>query len=74
MYSSSREEIVARFDAFHHAVSGLLELTFDVLTVPELLAMLQRLEQDARRLPVPSQALINQLARQASETELGGRL
>jgi hypothetical protein len=74
MYSSSREEIVARFDAFHHAVSGLLELSFDVLTVPELLAMLQRLEQDARRLPVPSQALINQLARQASETELGGRL
>jgi hypothetical protein len=74
MHSSSRKEIVARFDAFHHAVSGLLELSFDVLTVPELLAMLQRLEQDARRLPVPSQALINQLARQASETELGGRL
>ncbi len=74
MYSNSREEIVERFDAFHDALSRLLELSFDVLTCPELLAMLQRLEQDARRLPVPGHALINQLARQAGETELGGKL
>jgi hypothetical protein len=63
-----------RFDAFHEAVSGLLELSFDVLTSRELLGMLQRLERDTRRLPVPGHALINQLARQASETELGGKL
>jgi hypothetical protein len=74
MHSSSREEIVRRFDAFRDAVSGLLGLSFEVLTCPELLAMLQRLEQDTRRLPVPAHALINQLARQASETELGGKL
>jgi hypothetical protein len=74
MHSSCREEIVERFDAFRDAVSGLLELSFDVLTCPELLGMLQRLEQDTRRLPVPGHALINQLARQASETELGGKL
>jgi hypothetical protein len=74
MHSNNREEIVERFDAFHDAVSRLLELSFDVLTCPELLAMLQRLEQDARRLPVPGHALINQLARQAGETELGGKL
>jgi Domain of unknown function (DUF222) len=74
MHSSSREEIVERFDAFHDAVSGLLELSFDVLTSPELLGMLQRLEQNTRRLPVPGHVLINQLARQASEAELGGKL
>src|SRR5271156_4784623 len=74
MHSSSREEIVRRFDAFRDAVSGLLGLSFEVLTCPELLGMLQRLEQDTRRLPVPGHALINQLARQASETELGGKL
>ena len=74
MHSSCREEIVERFDAFRDAVSGLLELSFDVLTCPELLGMLQRLEQDTRRLPVLGHALINQLARQASETELGGKL
>ena len=69
MHSSCREEIVERFDAFRDAVSGLLELSFDVLTCPELLGMLQRLEQDTRRLPVLGHALINQLARQASETK-----
>ncbi len=74
MYSSSREEIVDRFDAFRVAVSGLVELSFDALTTPECLAMLERLERETRRLPVPGYALINQLGRQASETDLGGRL
>ena len=50
MLSNSRAEIVARFDAYQDAVSGLVELSFDVLTSPELLAMLQRLEENTRRL------------------------
>jgi hypothetical protein len=74
MHSSSREDIVERFDAFRDAVSGLLELSFDALTTPECLALLERLETEARRSPVPAHALINQLARQAGETELGGKL
>ncbi len=74
MHSSCREDIVERFDAFHDAVSGLLELSFDALTTPDCLALLTRLETETRRLPVPGHALINQLARQASETELGGKL
>ncbi|MGC2566330.1 MAG: HNH endonuclease signature motif containing protein [Mycobacterium sp.] len=74
MYSSCRDDIVERFDAFHDAVSGLLELSFDALTTPDCLALLTRLETESRRLPVPGHALINQLARQASETELGGKL
>src|SRR6202000_1272142 len=54
--------------------SDLLELSFDVLTTPECLASLQHLETETCRLPVAGHALINQLSRQASETELGGKL
>jgi hypothetical protein len=74
MRSSCREDIVRRFDALHDAVSDLLELSFDVLTTPECLASLQHLETETCRLPVAGHALINQLSRQASEAELGGKL
>jgi hypothetical protein len=74
MRSSSREEIVEAFDALHTAVSGVLELSFDALTTPERLKLLQRLERQTRRLPAVGHDLINQLARQASEVELGGKL
>ncbi len=74
MRSSSREEIVAAFDALHTAVSDVLELSFDALTTPERLRLLQRLERQTRRLPAAGHDLINQLARQASEVELGGTL
>jgi len=36
--------------------------------------MLESLERVARRLPVPQHALINGLAEQADDTELGGTL
>jgi Domain of unknown function (DUF222) len=55
-------------------VSDLLELSFDALTTPERLGLLERLEHETRRLPVAGSALINQLRRQAGETELGGKL
>jgi Domain of unknown function (DUF222) len=74
MRSSCREDIVERFDALHAAVSELLDLSFDALTTPEQLALLERLEVETRRLPVAGHALILQLARQAGETELGGKL
>jgi Domain of unknown function (DUF222) len=74
MRSSCREDIVARLDALHEVVSDLLELSFDALTTPERLGLLERLEHETRRLPVAGSALINQLRRQAGETELGGKL
>jgi hypothetical protein len=74
MRSSCREDIVGRFDALRAAVSELLDLSFDALTTPEQLALLERLEVETRRLPVAGHALINQLGRQADETELGGKL
>jgi hypothetical protein len=74
MLSSSREEISAVFDALDADVDRVCELSFDALTTPERLRILQRLELLARRLPVPGHALLNQLAEQASPQELGGTL
>src|ERR1700736_72342 len=74
MRSSSGEEIVKRFGALHDAVSDVFAVSSDVLTTPECLALLQRLETETRRLPVAGHPLINQLARQATNDELGGKL
>ncbi len=52
----------------------MLEVASDALTTPECLALLQRLEAETRRLPVAAHRLINQLARHASDSELGGKL
>jgi hypothetical protein len=74
MCSNCREDIVQRWDALHDAISDVLELSYDVLTTPECLALLERHEVANRRLPQPGHALINQVARQSDSTELGGKL
>jgi hypothetical protein len=74
MAVSSREEVVAVFDALRDAVSGLAELSFDSLTTPERLGLLERLEHDCRRLPVARHALINGVRQQAGPAEIGGKL
>ncbi|MGA8250068.1 MAG: DUF222 domain-containing protein, partial [Mycobacterium sp.] len=74
MGCSSREEIVEVFDALDGALDRLCELSFDVLTTPELLRTLERLERGARRMRTPEHTLINQLDAQAGEEELGGTL
>ncbi|OBG66232.1 HNH endonuclease signature motif containing protein [Mycobacterium sp. E3339] len=71
---ASREEIVEVFDALDGDVDRLCALSFDVLTTPERLRALERLESAARRLRTPRHALINQLDAQASPEELGGSL
>jgi hypothetical protein len=74
MGCSSREEIVEVFDALDAALDRLGELTFDVLTTPERMRALERLERAARRLRAPGHGLINQLGAEAGEEELGGTL
>jgi hypothetical protein len=74
MRSSSREEIVQVLDALSAAHKRARDLTFDVLTTPERLAVLENLEQMRRGQPAIEHALINQLAEQADATELGGKL
>ncbi len=74
MCSSSREEIVEVFDALKADVKRALDLSFDALTTPERLALLELCEKVRRQLPAIEHPLINQVARQAGETELGGKL
>src|ERR1700730_7131210 len=74
MRSSSREEIVEAFDALEADFDRALGLSFDALSTPERLAMLERCERFRRCLPALEHPLINQLARQASNEELGGKL
>ncbi|ORW97729.1 hypothetical protein AWB92_03505, partial [Mycobacterium sp. IEC1808] len=74
MGASSREEIVEVFDALDHDVKRLCDSSFDALTTPERLRVLERVEAAARRLRAPQHTLINQLAAQAGPEELGGTL
>ncbi|ORA80436.1 hypothetical protein BST29_16610 [Mycobacterium malmoense] len=74
MGSSTREEFREDFDVLRAAVSRVVEHSYDTLTTPERLALLERLEQETRRLGVPGQQLINQLGAQAGDEELGGTL
>jgi len=72
--SSSSEEIVEVFDALDADLHRLCGLTFDALTTQERLALLERCERVRRRLPAVEHPLINQLGRQATPEELGGKL
>jgi len=72
--SSSREDFVEIFDALDADLDRVCELSFEALTTPELLRMLERPEKVARRLPVAGHGLINQLVQQATDDELGGKL
>jgi Domain of unknown function (DUF222) len=74
MCSSSREEIVGAFDALEADMHRALELSFDVLTTPERLAILERCERFRRCLPAVEHPLVNQIGAQADATELGGKL
>jgi Domain of unknown function (DUF222) len=74
MRSSSREEIVEVLDALEAGYKRALDLTFDVLTTPERLNVVERFEGFRRQQPAIEHALINQLTAQADATELGGKL
>jgi Domain of unknown function (DUF222) len=74
MCSSSREEVVGAFDALEAGFDRALELSFDALTTPERLALLQCCEKMRRQLPAIEHPLINQVGAQADATELGGKL
>jgi hypothetical protein len=74
MRSGSREEIVEAFDALDAGLDRVLGLSFEALTTPERLALLNRCETLRRRLPAVEHPLINQIAARADATELGGKL
>jgi hypothetical protein len=61
MRSSSREEVVEVFDALDAAMDRAVGLSFEALTTPERLGLLERCETLRRRLPAVEHPLINQL-------------
>ncbi|BBX74087.1 hypothetical protein MSHI_19930 [Mycobacterium shinjukuense] len=69
-----REVITAAFDALDAGVDAVLGLDCEALSTQERLVLLERVERVRRRLPAAEHPLINQLARQASAEELGGKL
>jgi Domain of unknown function (DUF222) len=69
-----REAVTAAFDALDAAVGVVAALDLDALTTRERFALLERCERVRRRLPAVEHGLINQIARQATPEELGGKL
>ena len=66
MGCSGREEIVGVFDALDANLDRLCELSFDVLTTPELLRALERLERVARRSRAPQEEATEPQPRKSS--------
>src|SRR5579875_351126 len=73
MRSTTREEIVEKFDALDAALDAVLELNGESLTTPERFALLERCERVRRRLPAIEHPLVNAIGNQASAEELGGK-
>jgi hypothetical protein len=73
MRSSSPEEIVEVLDVLEAGYKRALDLTFDALTTPERLAVLDRWERFRRWQPAVEHALINELTH-IEASELGGKL
>lgn len=70
----SRDDIQGDCDALRAVVSRFLGHSYDALTNPERLRLLEVLEQEMRRLQAPRHQLINQVAAESDSTELGGKL
>src|SRR6202035_5229069 len=69
-----REAMTSVLDALDAALDAVVDADIDMLSPPELLAMLQRCERVRRRLPAVEHGLINKLGREATPAELGGTL
>ncbi|HEX5256975.1 MAG TPA: HNH endonuclease signature motif containing protein [Mycobacterium sp.] len=74
MTMTDREDIQHAVDSLRAAVSLFQDHSYDALTNPERLQLLETLECEARRLQAPSHELINQIGGQGDSTELGGKL
>ncbi len=74
MTVTDREDVQHAVDSLRAAVSLFQGHSYEALTNPERLQLLEILECEARRLQTPSHQLINQLDEQGDSTELGGKL
>ncbi|MEC4764665.1 HNH endonuclease signature motif containing protein [Mycobacterium sherrisii] len=72
--STDREALSAAFDTIDAAFDELVAHDYDALTTHEQLAMLERCEKVRRRLPAIEHQFVNNLVRQATPQEIGGKL
>lgn len=72
--SIDREALASAFDTIDAALDDLVDQDSDALAVREQLAVLARCEKVRRRLPAVEHSLINNLVRQATPGEIGGKL
>jgi hypothetical protein len=70
---SDREAITATLDRWDAVQAELAELSFDVLTAPEALAVKDRLEMGYRRQAAVDHRLTYQLTSKGSPGDLGGK-
>ena len=66
--------ITAAFDALDAAMDTVVGLKFEALDTHERLVLMERCERVRRRVPAVEHPLLNQLGRQATAEELGGKL
>ncbi|WAJ42574.1 HNH endonuclease signature motif containing protein [Mycobacterium sp. Aquia_216] len=72
--SIDREALSKAFDTIDAAFDELVSHDCDALATPEQMALLGRCEKVRRRLPAVEHPLINNLVRQATPQEIGGKL
>ncbi len=70
----SRDALSAAFDTIEAALDKAIGVDCDPLATRDALEMLERCERVRRRIPAVEHPLINNLARQATPEELGGKL
>ncbi|AXO23402.1 HNH endonuclease signature motif containing protein [Mycobacterium avium] len=69
-----REDIKADYDVLRAVVARIQRHSYDALTNPERIRLLEVLEHQTRRLQVPGHQLINQIEQDATPAEIGGKL
>ncbi|MCV7413418.1 hypothetical protein AWC05_03095 [Mycobacterium florentinum] len=72
--SIDREALTEAFDTIDAAFDELVSHDCDALATRELMALLERCEKVRRRLPAVEHPFINNLVRQATPQEIGGKL
>lgn len=73
MQASTDDGIAADFTALHEVVSRVIGHSYESLTTRDRFNYLERLEREMRRLPAAGHELINQIDRQATPAEIGGK-
>lgn len=74
MHSICWDPLTAAFDALDTALDRVVDLPLDALNTAERFTVLGRIEKLRCRLPAVEHDVINELARQATPAELGGKL